>query len=197
MKNLPSMSDPRPLGRHWRRRFRMRTVLLALVVLLGGRTTAGQPTSTPPPPDPMLTFMTGRWEGAGTILGQSARVELDWTAVLGDRFARLTWVSHIGAAPKSQRFEGLAYYQRTPNPPYRGTWFDSGGMVRPITAAIDRPALGVYPSALVAAWGTPDTEQGETTYRRLSPDQLEVVDRVLGKNGAWREFGRSTLRRVP
>ena len=69
-------------------------------------------------------------------------------------------------------------------------------MVRPITAVIDGPP-GAFPSALVAAWGTPETEQGETTYRRLSPDQLEVVDRVLGKDGTWREFGRSTLRRVP
>jgi hypothetical protein len=175
----------------------MRIVLLVMVGLIAGRTTAAQPPSTPPPPDPMLTFMTGRWEGTGTILGQPARVELDWRSVLGDRFARLTWVSHIGAAAKSQRFEGHAYYQQTPSPPYRGTWFDSSGMVRPITAAIDRPPLGVYPFALVAAWGTPDTEQGETTYRRLSPDQLEVVDRVLGKNGTWREFGRSSLRRVP
>jgi hypothetical protein len=173
----------------------MRMALLVLVALTAGRTAIAQPASTPPPPDPMLTFMTGRWEGTGTILGQPARVELEWTPVLGDRFARLTWVSHIGAAPNSQRFEGHAYYQRMA-PPYRATWFDSSGMVRPITAAIEGPPGG-YPSALVAAWGTPETEQGETTYRRVSPDDLEVVDRVLGKNGAWREFGRSTLRRVP
>jgi hypothetical protein len=195
MQELPSMSDPQALGRHWTRRFRMRIVLLVLVVLTAGRTTAGQPPSTSLPPDPMLTFMTGRWEGTGTILGQPARVELDWTAVLGDRFARLTWVSHIGAAEKVQRFEGHAYYQRM-LAPYRATWFDSGGMVRPISAAIDG-APGRYPSALVAHWGTADTEQGETTYRRLSPDELDVVDRVRGKDGAWREFGRSTLRRVP
>jgi hypothetical protein len=49
----------------------------------------------------------------------------------------------------------------------------------------------------VASWGTADTEQGETTYRHVSDRELEVVDRVLGKNGEWREFGRSTLRRVP
>jgi hypothetical protein len=174
----------------------MHLAALALLALTVGGTSIAQPASTPPPPDPLLTFMTGRWAGTGTILGQPARVELEWTPVLGDRFARLTWVSHIGAAPKTQRFEGHAYYQRTPVPPYRATWFDSSGMARPITAAFNR-SLGTTTPALVASWGTPETEQGETTYRRVSAEELEVVDRVRGKNGEWREFGRSTLRRVP
>lgn len=168
---------------------------LAALVVAVCAAAASLSAQSPTPPDPLIAFLTGRWEGTGTILGQPARVELEWAPVLGDRFARLTWVSHIGAGDTVQRFEGHAYYRRMP-PPYRATWFDSSGMVRPITAAIDGPP-GAFPSALVAAWGTPETEQGETTYRRLSPDQLEVVDRVLGKNGTWREFGRSTLRRVP
>ncbi len=68
--------------------------------------------SAAPAPDPLISFLTGRWEGTGTILGQPARVELEWAPVLGDRFARLTWVSQIGPAPKTQRFEGHAYYSR-------------------------------------------------------------------------------------
>ena len=32
--------------------------------------------------------------------------------------------------------------------------------------------------------------------RLTAPDRMEVVDRVRGKNGAWREFGRSTLSRT-
>jgi hypothetical protein len=63
-------------------------------------------------------------------------------------------------------------------------------MVRPITAT--RTA-----DTIVARWGTADTEQGETTYRVTGRGELLVVDRVLGTDGAWREFGRSTLRRVP
>ena len=63
-------------------------------------------------------------------------------------------------------------------------------MVRPITAELDGEAV-------VASWGTSETELGETTYRRLAPNRLEVVDRVLGKNGTWREFGRCTLTRLP
>ena len=64
-------------------------------------------------------------------------------------------------------------------------------MVRPIARPTRRAG------AIVATWGTPETEQGETTYRRRGRDAVEVVDRVLGKNGEWREFGRTTLRRVP
>lgn len=166
----------------------MRLAMLALLASTAAGPVIAQPATTPPPPDPLLTFLTGRWEGTGTILGQPARAELDWTPVLGGRFARLTWVSLIGTAPKVQRFEGHAYYQ--PATVGRAMWFDSSGMVRPIMAAIDG-------AALVAKWGTPETEQGETTYRRVSADELEVVDRVLGKTGEWREFGRSTLRRLP
>jgi hypothetical protein len=193
MQELPSMSDPRLLGRHHSRSLHMRLAALVLAVSVVATSIGAQ---APSPSDPLSAFLTGRWEGTGTILGQPARVELEWAPVLSDRFARLTWVSHIGAAPKTQRFEGHAYYQRTAGAMYRATWFDSSGMVRPITAAFDRPSGGPTP-ALVASWGTAETEQGETTYRRVSDQELEVVDRVLGKNGEWREFGRSTLRRVP
>ncbi len=47
--------------------------------------------------------------------------------------------------------------------------------------------------ALVSQWGTPDTEQGETTYRLLPDGKMDVVDRVKGKDGTWRTFGQSGL----
>jgi hypothetical protein len=152
-----------------------------------------------PAPDPIHDLLAGRWAGSGTILGQPSRVELAVERVLAGRFTRLTWVSHIGEGPKAQRFEGHAYYRRADAEVNEGTWFDSGGMVRPLRAA--RASRGVVGSvgttdAVVALWGTPDTEQGETTYRRVSTDALEIVDRVLGKNGEWREFGRTTLTRT-
>ena len=137
----------------------------------------------------LVTQLQGRWEGTGMILGQASRVQMEWARVLDGRFMRLTFVSHIGPAPKTQRFEGHAYYQPGSAGRFRATWFDSGGLVRPIVATATA-------SALVAAWGTADTEVGETTYRLTAPDRMEVVDRVRGKDGAWREFGRSTLSRT-
>ena len=164
---------------------RLAAALLTVVAL------AGAPATQPPPspaPDPIQDLLAGHWAGSGTILGQPSQVELVVERVLDARFTRLTWISHIGLAPKTQRFEGHAYYRNTLPGENDGTWFDSGGMVRPLRAS--RAA-----DAVVTLWGSPETEQGETTYRRLSADTLEIVDRVRGKNGEWREFGRSTLTR--
>jgi hypothetical protein len=170
----------------------MRLALLVLMVWTVAGPLGAQPPPSPAASDPLHDLVAGRWHGEGTILGQPARVELTVERVLDGRFTRLLWVSHIGPPPKTQRFEGHAYYSRlSADGQYTATWFDSTGAVRPIRAGPDDSA------AVVAHWGTPDTEQGETTYRRASADALEVVDRVMGKNGAWREFGRSTLRRVP
>ena len=70
-------------------------------------------------------------------------------------------------------FEGHAYYRPTGDGQYRGMWFDNSGMFRPLDARRDGDAL-------VSKWGTPDTEEGETTYR-LHPTRMEVVDRVKAK----------------
>jgi hypothetical protein len=85
-------------------------------------------------------------------------------------------------------FEGHAYYRPVADGQYRGMWFDNSGMLRPLEAKRDGDAL-------VSKWGTPDTEEGETTYRLLSDSEMEVVDRVKSKDGTWREFGHSRLRR--
>ncbi len=170
---------------------RRRTALWPLVILALLLTAHGQarPAQTAPA-DGMVGRLEGSWRGTGTILGQASRVEMEWARALAGRFTRLTFVSHIGPEPNSQRFEGHAYYQADGTGRWRATWFDSSGVVRPIAATSDAG------SALVAAWGSAETEIGETTYRLLGPDRLEVVDRVRSKDGTWREFGRSSLSRT-
>lgn len=137
----------------------------------------------------LLARLTGAWTGTGTILGQAATVEMEWTPVLDDRFMRLTFTSHIGPAPATRHFEGHAYYEVRPEGRLRATWFDSSGLTRPIEGVADA-------TTLVSAWGSPETELGETTYRLVSDRQMEVVDRVQRQDGTWREFGRSTLSRT-
>jgi lipocalin len=66
-----------------------------------------------------------------------------------------------------QSFEGHAYYQST--------------------------GAGKY---AVAFWGSPEQEEGKSTYRILESGQLEVVDSVRQKDGTWKEFGRFLVRRV-
>jgi hypothetical protein len=72
----------------------------------------------------------------------------------------------------------LVFYRALGNGRYRGWWFDNSGMMR-----------------TVATWGTPDTEAGETTYRLQSEGGMEIVDRVRGKDGQWRDFGRVLVKR--
>ncbi len=163
---------------------------LAAALLLA---TIAEPQPPAPPARATATALferlDGAWTGSGTILGQPSTVDLQWTPVLEGRFVRLTFSSHIGPAPKTQHFEGHAYYEVRPDGRVRATWFDSSGLTRPIDATVDA-------SSLVAVWGTPETEVGETTYRLVSDRALEVVDRVRGKDGTWRTFGRSTLSRT-
>lgn len=170
---------------------RHRLALVGLVILA---VVSGTPARVQTPPRPVLPVLMsqldGVWRGTGTILGQPSRVEMEWQPVLGGRFERLSFVSHIGPEPTAQRFEGHAYYHGTAETGrLRATWFDSSGLVRPIDAVATADTL-------VATWGTPETEVGETTYRLVAPNEMDVIDRVRGKNGVWREFGRSRLSRT-
>jgi hypothetical protein len=132
--------------------------------------------------DPLLMRLVGQWAGTGTVLNQPSRIEMSWSAELGGQFVRLTFRNEM---PKSV-FEGHAYYRALGGGRYRGMWFDNTGMFRPLEARRDGDAL-------ISRWGTPETEEGETTYYLLPDGKMDVVDRVKGKDGTWRQFGQSGL----
>jgi hypothetical protein len=155
-------------------------LLLTLIVVVG--CVAQGPAQSPA--DPLLTRFAGTWSGTGTVLNQPSKISMAWTWELNGQFARLAFRNDM---PKAT-FEGHAYYRPLGGGRYRGMWFDNAGMLRPLEATRDGDAL-------VANWGTADTEEGETTYRLLSDSEMEIVDRVKSKDGTWREFGRSRLRR--
>ena len=50
--------------------------------------------------------------------------------------------------------------------------------------------------AIVAKWGTPETEVGETTYRLMPDGTMAITDRVQSKDGQWRQFGQMVARRI-
>jgi hypothetical protein len=133
-------------------------------------------------PDPLLSRLAGQWSGTGTVLNQPSKIEMSWSWELGGQFLRLTFRNEM---PKSA-FEGHAYYRAVGDGRYRGMWFDNSGMFRPLEARRDGDAL-------VSQWGTPETEEGETTYRLMADGKMEVVDRVKSKDGTWRQFGQSGL----
>jgi hypothetical protein len=149
-------------------------LLMSLVLAAGLATQTGR--------DPLLSRLAGQWAGTGTVLNQPAKIEMAWTWELGGQFLKLSFKNEM---PKAV-FEGHAYYRAVGEGRYRGMWFDNSGMFRPLEALRDGDAL-------VSRWGTPDTEEGETTYRLLAGGKMDVVDRVKSKDGAWRTFGQSEL----
>lgn len=136
--------------------------------------------------DALFSRLEGRWQGTGTVLEMPAAVDLTWEWTLDRQFLRLTFSNRMGP----RRFEGHAYYRALGKGRYRGTWFDNSGTIRPIEATQDGDAL-------VAAWGTADTERGETTYRLLPNGEMEILDRVLSRSGDWRPFGRVVAKKSP
>lgn len=136
--------------------------------------------------DPLLARFEGQWAGEGTVLKLPSKVRLTWEWTLDRQFLRLTFVNQM----PTRRFEGHAYYRATGKGGYQGVWFDNSGMIRPIEATRNADAM-------VAKWGTPETEVGETTYRLLPDATMEIVDRVQSKDGSWRDFGRVVATRQP
>jgi hypothetical protein len=138
-------------------------------------------------PDSPLNRFQGSWEGPGKAFGMDARLRMKWEWVLGNKFVRLNIINEMrNASGKSQVFEGHAYYApavKGDGSGFEARWFDSRGVSFPIKANMEGDAL-------VALWGTPEQEQGRSTYRLIEPGKLEVVDSVKQKDGTWREFGR-------
>ena len=163
-------------------------LLLSMVLIAGLAAQGGSPSTSLRASDPLLSRFAGQWSGTGTVLNQPSKIQMSWNWELSDRFMRLTFRNEMGTAPKITVFEGHAYYLPTGDGQYRGTWFDNAGMLRPLDARRDGDAL-------VSNWGTPDTEEGETTYRLRPDGTMEVIDRVKGKDGTWREFGRASYTR--
>jgi hypothetical protein len=119
------------------------------------------------------------------VLNQAAAIEMEWAWTLDRRFLELTFRNQM-SGPRPGRFEGRAFYRAAAAGAYKGFWIDNSGAIRPIEARTEGDAL-------VSAWGTAETEIGETTYRLVTPTRLEITDRVRQKDGAWRTFGQSVL----
>src|SRR5687767_67652 len=147
------------------------------------------PAYASPQDDKFLKRLQGDWEGEGKALGGAARLRIKWEWVLENKFLRLSLKSEIAGADGAKRvFEGQAYYRPDGVDKYAAHWFDSRGMTFPIKAQLEG-------NALVAWWGSPDTEEGKSTYQLIDETTMEVVDSVKQKDGTFREFGRVTLKR--
>jgi len=163
---------------------KVRTVWFAPILLL--LLTPSQATSQS---NQFFARLEGSWQGEGKAFGMGARLQIKWEWVLEKKFLRLTLRNEM-STPNGQKqtFEGQAYYQSSAGDKSDAHWFDSRGVTFPIKAHVEGDAL-------VALWGSPDKEEGKSTYRLIDDGTLEVVDTVKQKDGTWREFGRATLKR--
>jgi hypothetical protein len=130
--------------------------------------------------------LAGNWQGTGVVSGMDSQITMNWESVLAGKFYRLSFRNNMKGKNGPVVFEGTAFYQAKTASQTEGSWFDSFGSIRPIKALIETDKL-------TANWGNPETEEGQTIYRLVDANKLEVVDSVKTKDGAWREFGHSVF----
>lgn len=127
----------------------------------------------------LVDRFVGRWEGHGTLFGEPGAFAMTWAPALGGAFVRLTF--------ENPAIRAEALYRTDDGIDHTGTWADSRGVLLPLTAV-------ARDSVLETSWGSAETERGETHYRLLGPDQMEVSDYVL-RNGEMSLFARARYER--
>ncbi len=135
--------------------------------------------------------MYGRWSGGGEVRGMPAQVELEFRPALDGRGRHLRFVNRMAMpGAKTWTFRAEALYLCDGDGACRGHWYDNRGMVLPLAAT----AGG---GRLLVEWGDASTERGRTAYRLRDDGVLEITDEVLGRDGAWKAFGRTSAARIP
>jgi hypothetical protein len=147
--------------------------------------------ATPLTEPPVVTALMGDWRGSGTVNGQGSSITMTWERAVSGAFVRLRFRNEMapGNGRPAMVFEGHGYYQIARPDGGVGTWMDSRGLMLPVEVALEARTL-------TSDWGSATTERGRTVYRLVEADLLEVTDFVRGRDGEYREFGRSRLRRV-
>ena len=131
----------------------------------------------------------GSWSGAGQLFGAEARFEMNWERVLDNKFVRLTFRNSFKDSGGGERsLNAQAFYKATSEGRFRGTWFDSRGMILPLKSTFED-------SVLTTLWGAPESEEGRTVYRLHADDRIEVDD-YINKDGKWQRFGHAVYHRA-
>lgn len=153
--------------------------LLAALLLTMAPAAVAQPAGVPRPTAP-LTWLTGSWRGAGTMMGNASEASLTVRPALGGRFFEFSY--------RAGPFEGRAFY-RPVNGAWQATWFDNRGVTFPIAATHDGRTL-------TSDWGSEQTERGRTVYRLAEDGRLHLIDSVRRPDGSYREFANHVLTRA-
>lgn len=136
----------------------------------------------------VFTRLEGNWRGTGKVNGMESTLTMRWERALGGKFWQLTFRNEMKSPQGVFPFEGAAMYQSDKKGAITGSWFDSRGVKFGISSVADADSL-------TSNWGSAETEQGRTVYKLTGADTMEVVDSVKGKDGTYKEFGRSEFKR--
>ncbi len=82
----------------------------------------------PAPDTAGLRWLSGSWQGPGTMFGNAGTARLEVRPALGGRFLELRW--------RAAGFEGRAFYRPVGEGRWRATWFDNRGISFPIEAVL-------------------------------------------------------------
>ena len=134
--------------------------------------------------------LIGRWSGSGEVSGMAAVIELEFRRTLDGKGRHLSFANKMTAQDGKQwMFRAEALYLCDATDACRGHWYDSRGMVLPL-------AVVTHADRIVVDWGNASTERGRTTYLVKPDGPLEITDEVLGKDGVWKTFGRTSAERI-
>jgi hypothetical protein len=139
--------------------------------------------------DPLVKRLLGTWRGSGTVTGRASQVTMTWDTTLGGAFLQLRFRNEMAASATrpAEVFEGHAFYRLAGKLGTSGTWLDSRGVTFSLTVtATDTTLTGDWEGV---------KEAGRTRYHLVADQTLEVTDFVRGADGAYKEFGRTSLRR--
>lgn len=128
------------------------------------------------------------WQGTGTLLGSEAEFSMKWTWVLDNKFLKLEFQNkRISSSGQELVLQSHAYYQPKNDSLFEGTWFDSRGVIFPVSGTL-------HESTFTVLWGSPETEQGKTVYTIVS-QEATVTDYFL-QDENYVKFGEANYQSI-
>ncbi len=153
-------------------------LLLAASLLIAGKTVAQTSES-------FVKAVIGNWQGKGTLFNQEASFHMKWENALSSKFVKLTFKNSFkDKSGVDREMNAHAYYRLMQN---TGYWFDSRGIMLPLTLEISENSMTVL-------WGDASSERGKTIYSIDNLNHISVQDFVL-KGGSYALFGEATYKR--
>ncbi len=115
-------------------------------------------------------------------MGSEATFNMRWQWQLDNSFISLEFQNKRKLANGDDVvFKASAYYKPTSDSTVEGYWFDSRGISFPLKGTISDNTLTIN-------WGSPETEQGITTYKLTEDSRIHVID-YISKNNQRIQFG--------